>query len=304
MKKLIVLFPVIFLFGIFHSLGQPTWQFNKTTWIIDNHWGPGPDDFIRGSLNTGFTNSDTVINLINYKKITLDTAGLNFFAAIRSDNHRVYESIDFDSDGTNEEYLVYDFNANVGDTLFNVFLDQEHIITDFVIVDKDSFLLNNKYYIVQKIAKTSSPSDYLIWENIGTVHGLFLFTGLIDDYLSCYSNNDSVLDLNTRPYNLHMQDTVESSFGNCNYMLTGIGKKNTESFNIYPNPNSGNFFISLNSGIQGIKSIKMLNTLGIIVYFKNNITEEINLSELPKGIYFLNIETDNGLAENKKIIIQ
>jgi hypothetical protein len=78
---------------------------------------------------------------------------------------------------------------------------------------------------------------------------------------------------------------------------------------IYPNPSRDIFNISFTSEeIQNLK-VRILNILGEelinenLEQFIGEYTKEINLSENAKGIYFLEIETNDGVV-NKKLILQ
>ncbi|MEZ5081885.1 MAG: C25 family cysteine peptidase [Bacteroidales bacterium] len=89
----------------------------------------------------------------------------------------------------------------------------------------------------------------------------------------------------------------------------GIGE-NTAGYRvgIFPNPNSGMFTLEMNGGKNVMSNIYMYNSLGEIVFAKENITiqgsrtEKINL-ELKEGIYYLRIEGDEMLI-NRKVIIK
>ncbi|MBC8488265.1 MAG: T9SS type A sorting domain-containing protein [Bacteroidetes bacterium] len=78
---------------------------------------------------------------------------------------------------------------------------------------------------------------------------------------------------------------------------------------LYPNPNNGIFTLELNSEVDDDVNIKILNSLGAVVYEKGNIEATgnfkttIDLSELYKGLYFLVIENYQGRTV-KRIIIR
>ncbi len=86
-------------------------------------------------------------------------------------------------------------------------------------------------------------------------------------------------------------------------------KTSSENFSVYPNPSNGRFTISLSKSTKSnlnnlIQVYDMKGTL--IVSTKANVHDgdEMNL-QVPKGIYILKyINTKNGEAESKKIIIQ
>ena len=76
------------------------------------------------------------------------------------------------------------------------------------------------------------------------------------------------------------------------------------NLNIYPNPNTGKFVIEI-SKIENLE-IKLFNVFGEIIYeekdFKKRI--EFNLSDIQSGIYFLNIETEKGIARRKILVVK
>jgi hypothetical protein len=56
---------------------------------------------------------------------------------------------------------------------------------------------------------------------------------------------------------------------------------------VYPNPNTGNFYIECDNNTE----ITVFNMLGKLVYSNlHSSKSEINLGELPKGIYILKAE--------------
>jgi len=80
------------------------------------------------------------------------------------------------------------------------------------------------------------------------------------------------------------------------------------NLDIYPNPSWGLFNISFSSDKVQDLSIRILNTLGAQVYIENmqqfigEYTKQISLNDYRKGIYFVEIET-NEVDIYKKIIL-
>jgi PKD repeat protein len=78
---------------------------------------------------------------------------------------------------------------------------------------------------------------------------------------------------------------------------------------IYPNPSSDIFNITFNSETIQDLSIRILNVVGAEIYLENKeefigeYTKQISLDDYGKGIYFLEIETNDGVI-NKKLILQ
>ena len=78
---------------------------------------------------------------------------------------------------------------------------------------------------------------------------------------------------------------------------TGIAKININNpVVIYPNPSKDKIKISFENEGQKIEGLKVLNQLGEIVIYDNVKTclkeYEINLSDLPSGVYYLSIKTE------------
>jgi beta-glucanase (GH16 family) len=78
---------------------------------------------------------------------------------------------------------------------------------------------------------------------------------------------------------------------------------------IYPNPSRDVFNVSLTSDTKQNLKVRILNVMGEelinenLEQFIGEYTKQINLSENAKGIYFLEIEANDGII-NKKLILQ
>jgi hypothetical protein len=77
-----------------------------------------------------------------------------------------------------------------------------------------------------------------------------------------------------------------------------------ESIKVYPNPAKSVVFIDLtNLASNGRINLKVINSVGQIVLLKNNIEKKIiQINQLQKGIYIVNIETDQKILLKKLII--
>jgi hypothetical protein len=75
-----------------------------------------------------------------------------------------------------------------------------------------------------------------------------------------------------------------------------------ESFSIMPNPTTGILNIKSDK-IIGKGTIEVLNIQGQTIYKSSKTEQQIDLSNQPKGIYFLQINSEDGII-NKKIILQ
>ena len=69
-----------------------------------------------------------------------------------------------------------------------------------------------------------------------------------------------------------------------------------ESAILYPNPTSGIFTIQLSKELS-LASVYIYNTTGVLVLYQND--KEIDIKELPSGVYLVKLETDKGAIFKK-----
>jgi hypothetical protein len=78
----------------------------------------------------------------------------------------------------------------------------------------------------------------------------------------------------------------------------GIEENTTNLFSIYPNPTNG--MLTINS-TSTVSKITVYNNLGQLLLTSEK-SNQINISSLSEGIYFVKIKDENGQTETKKII--
>ncbi len=90
----------------------------------------------------------------------------------------------------------------------------------------------------------------------------------------------------------------------CLDIISKTNEASNNDFMLYPNPNLGIFSIESNLISENILSV--YNSLGVKILEKNvsNKKTEINFSNHPKGIYLLNINSDDNLIHSQKMIVQ
>ena len=73
-------------------------------------------------------------------------------------------------------------------------------------------------------------------------------------------------------------------------------------FSLYPNPTNGDINIKLNE--QGKCKVKLINTLGQVVFSTTltSLSSDINLSNLDKGIYTIELEKNQKVFSERLII--
>ncbi len=94
-----------------------------------------------------------------------------------------------------------------------------------------------------------------------------------------------------------------------NAVPEGINQLNSDCFfNVYPNPNDGNFFVSFEVPERNTYSLKMVNAIGALIYeetlsdFEGKYLKQLNLEGFAKGVYLLNLRSaDTEIV--KKVVI-
>ena len=103
-------------------------------------------------------------------------------------------------------------------------------------------------------------------------------------------------------------DTTTASNSKKEHLLNIIDENASQQFDfeIYPNPNSGNFSIDIKAEQITPYSFQIINSIGISIYRIENLKEhKINLSQssLSKGIYYIRIINGENML-TKKMIVQ
>jgi len=105
--------------------------------------------------------------------------------------------------------------------------------------------------------------------------------------------------------NCSTSDTITINVG-----FTGLEEVNLgESVNIYPNPNNGEFNLSLNFSIEQDVEVRVFNTIGELIDSRtlNNTSSsvvEFNLNNKAEGFYLVNIKTNNESVTKRISVIR
>lgn len=254
-------------------------------------WNPSPHFVISHFVNYCTPGIDTTINGFSY--FIIDTCDGGYKGALRNENGKVW----FLPKNSQTEFLLYDFTAQPGDTIFSVYIEDfggyyelyDLYVEPFAV---DSILINGNYR-----KRINFDAGYWI-EGIGNSQGLFLEPWPnISEYmvdLYCMSANDTTL-------------YPEFSVGECEFPV-GIKEmgNNNLLLNIYPNPFKIEIFVELKKSTweSDLKNIIILNSFGQqinpVFQIENNIIR-IEMESFPTGIYFIGI-TNNENVIGRKLI--
>jgi hypothetical protein len=194
----------------------------------------------------------------------------------------------------NEEHLLYNFDLEIGDTIYfdSVFYFEAYIIND---ISNFEFAgqTRNQFHI------NTSSGELLLYEGIGSTRGFlspfeFVFEG--NRYLDCYEFQEEYF--------------MPNSQGDCDIQI--VLSDNTindfEYFQLFPNPASNiiQFKINLNAeykklAIFNSEGKKVSHSKFVIGRFGNLI--QLEISELEVGIYFIKLEVERNIFHSKFIKI-
>ncbi|MEJ7587821.1 MAG: T9SS type A sorting domain-containing protein, partial [Ferruginibacter sp.] len=119
---------------------------------------------------------------------------------------------------------------------------------------------------------------------------------------SSYSYTDDIQPGIDYKYRLVL---VPKAGGKCYSDIRTVKMQDNKAFTIYPNPSAGKIIISLN-GYIGRTNFTVSNSFGQIILTKESVSlyraQELDLTHLPAGIYFLKVETGKGSSVQRFIL--
>ena len=112
------------------------------------------------------------------------------------------------------------------------------------------------------------------------------------------TNTDTYTVTGTDANNCSNTDQITVTVNVCTGIADGI---DLDALNIYPNP--ANNILNVN-GLKSVKEVSLIDVTGKVVYHNSKLQSEsltIDLSNILKGMYFLQVKTDNDLKSFKII---
>jgi hypothetical protein len=298
MKKIILLLFACLLFsGVKQISAQNYVPFPDSNAIWNNRfWNQSVTEYTRLGLM-----GDTVINSVPYHKLyqlndsVLSITNAVYYGAMREQGKKIY----FRYYNCQYEFLLYDFTKNVGDTIYNIFCEDNLFSCDSindtaVITSIDSILIESNY---RKVFHFESSFSTPVWiEGIGSTSGLInplvpAVTCICSWDLVCFKQNNEEVYLNP-------------NFNSCFPPTVGINENIGSLFyeiNISPNPASGK--ITIVSPEDQPLNLSVYNIVGELILHRAlyNSTEEINISSLAKGVYIINVSAKDWVGQRKLV---
>ena len=315
MKKLSLTFLVLALCSC--SFAQNSFPTSNAIWYIENRYhgfGFGSSrSFLYGLIGeTSFTINDTAYT---YSKLCLISDTIlseesikGYIGGFRNEGQKVFFNfleqyyLDEDSLEYSPDILLFDFGAEVGDTVWHngVVACQENGLYRFLGYD------DYKYTIIYAIDTINGIKrvNYDWLEGIGGKAGFFehivvptVGPGYLPDKLECFKYNGIVV----YPNYIYPEKWCHTC--PCSGV---VGVENFENFdnnigiNIFPNPTKDVLNVDIPKDVN-VKSIAIYSIDGSLIE-KNRyplLSGQLNIGKLKNGTYIIHIETEKGCFSKK-----
>jgi len=247
------------------------------------------------SMPSGVYNSSIIYlndTIINDKKYSFFSDNLFGDFYTRYDSGKVYVISPYNLTLGVPEILQYDFSLNLNDTFFSY--------SGPLVVDSIAYVsLQNgqvrKYLRLFNFTFPNYPFGYSYWiDGIGDINRGFQYAltsdGGIEEFVCHYDSSGLVYTNTQQIYNC---DSL------LNLLVNSTIDKDEQTVKIYPNPSVNSITVQ----VDKIRLIQIVDLCGKTVKrFINKCNEyEIDINDIPSGIYLIKIDTDNGIF-TKKII--
>ena len=237
-----------------------------------------------GHYNTlvNWLSGDTLINEVRYAKVmeTLNGEGTPYqVALLREEDGKVWESYN-----GNSEILLYDFTANVGDSLVCGYGD--YFVLDSISIEQIGGVDRKKFWFGLEYDFTGEPYAMETWiEGIGSDLGL-LYCG---SYYFCGGYYRA----------LCFHQDGELIWQNPEYdacVITSVEEINDKVISVYPNPAMEKVTID---GVEAAE-VQVYNAFGQLVKTIRN-SNEIPVAGLAERVYLVRIMDAEGKVYTNKI---
>lgn len=232
---------------------------------------------------------DTILDDITYKKMFAsydeNPVYLNICGYLREDaNRKVWYR-----QNEEEEYLMYDFSAEVGDSVLVGYSDPVYLFVDSITNHNVQGDLRPKYWLSCK----EHPHYQETWiEGIGSSRGV-IWSGsalIVGGWyrLLCMKQNAELIYMNPH-------------YNSCYMLSTGMAEVEDLLVHIFPNPCSECLQIETNNP-NAITAMAIMDLNGKVWKQLSSQTKSVDVSDLAAGVYLLSIHHINGVEYQKLIV--
>ncbi len=262
---------------------EKTW--NVMTVVPSGDWPPFDTTYYTVNY---FVTGDSTLNNIEYKKIyTSDEEMPTYWTLnglIREDSTK---KVWYKSNAYDYEVLLYDFSLAPGDSLKLGFDTTFYYLVDSITTEIIDGSQRDKYWISQDDYYWHETWIEGIGSNKGIINGVMATAVGGWTWLLCMSEDGELIYMNP-------------NYESC-YLITGINKIDKPIIQIYPNPAKKLLRIENITNIE-IESISITNINGQIIKQFDSRKNQLDISGISSGFYFLKVSYKNGELTEKIII--
>ena len=266
---------------------EPIIQEGNEWYTLDVIVNPGFPPNHHYSTLVHWISDDTLVDGVRYTKVleTRNGEGTPRLATLlREEDGKVWKR------ESATDILIYDFTAQVGDTLrFGDFHEFDFFVVDSISIEQIGGKDRRKFWFGLEYDFTGEPVAIETWtEGIGSDMGL-LFSGwyyVTGGYYRalCFHQNGELLWQN-------------EYYGTC--MIDAVEEMDISPISLYPNPTSEVVHIE---GVEAAE-VQVYNSFGQLVKTVHD-ANEIPVAALPQGVYLLRITDTDGKVYMNKIAVQ
>lgn len=221
---------------------------------------------------------DTTISTINYRKVF---KYVYYAGALREDNKIIY----FVPDTSSTEYLLYNFNLNVGDSIIHPYGGAVCTNDTLIVWNVDSVMASDGYH---RRLWFNSNAQWI--EGIGAVYYLLEPCNVLcvsgNDYLECISTDSSL--------------NYPSGYLSCMVSVPELSIENSK-ISINPNPVANELTVKTNLDHPLEFKLYDITSRKILSKTFNNSTI-INLEHLTSGVYLYEVESKDGVVKKGVVV--
>ena len=280
MKKMVVLFSVLFAAaGMLKAQNyEKVLKTDSTSWISYHR------ELESSIKDLAFVKSINDTNYL-YFAFGIDYSyDPSFVGTLREDDGRLWITY---ADNPDNEYLLMDMNLEVGDEFV---FDEENNITGTVV--EVVYENGRKIVVFDRVSYRWFQEPCMFIEGVGrNIMGFQQFDDYDRSYQSCKYDDQEIA-----------YSTTNTHFMECEFVTDVVNEnaKDVNQIEIYPNPANGKVIIE---GIEAAE-VQIYNAIGQCMASVTGKGEPltIDISNLPAGVYFVNITDGAGRKCVKKVV--
>ena len=280
MKKIVVLFSVLFAAaGMLKAQNyEKVLKTDSTSWISYHR------ELESSIKDLAFVKSINDTNYL-YFAFGIDYSyDPSFVGTLREDDGRLWITY---ADNPDNEYLLMDMNLEVGDEFV---FDEENNITGTVV--EVVYENGRKIVVFDRVSYRWFQEPCMFIEGVGrNIMGFQQFDDYDRSYQSCKYDDQEIA-----------YSTTNTHFMECEFVTDVVNEnaKDVNQIEIYPNPANGKVIIE---GIEAAE-VQIYNAIGQCMASVTGKGEPltIDISNLPAGVYFVNITDGAGRKCVKKVV--